>query len=224
VNIVLRTYVFPLLIRWCLRLHSLTYQVTSALAIRLEGTHPKHRLMRYKEWFLEQVRDDDVVLDVGSNIGSMPHLLAQKATFVYGIEIDAKLFEVAHRINAAVNIEYIHADATKLDYSQLRPISIVTLSNVLEHIENRRVFLDELVTRVNWRENTHRRLLIRVPMIDRDWITLYKRDMGVEWRLDPTHFIEYTMDELDGELTQAGLVIEYVNVCFGEAYVICRVA
>lgn len=220
----IRTYVIPYLIRCCLRLHSYTYQATGALAIRLTGSHPKHRLMRYKEWFLDHVTSDDVVLDVGSNVGAMPRLLAQKVTFVYGIEIDTKLVTVAHRINFAENIEYINADATKLDYSQLRPISVVTLSNVLEHIENRVTFLDELVRRLTWQENKIRRLLIRVPMIDRDWITLYKRDMGVEWRLDPTHFTEYTMEELESELSHAGLLIENSLIRYGEAYLVCKVS
>lgn len=42
-------------------------------------------------------------------------------------------------------------------------------------------------------------------MINRDWITLYKKELGVEWRLDPTHCTEYTLESLKEELQKAGL-------------------
>lgn len=212
------------LLRLILRLHNASYRWAGALGIRSEGMHPKHRLMRYKEWFLDRVAADEVVLDVGSNTGAMPRLLAQKASFVYGVEIDKSLVTAARKANAVGNVEYIHADATRLDYSQLRPISVITLSNVLEHIENRVDFLADLVQRVKWRSGAIGRFLIRVPMVDRDWITLYKGELGVEWRLDPTHFIEYTMDALKHEIGLAGLSIEECEVRFGEAYLVCRVS
>lgn len=208
-------------IRIALRLHSYAYRLAASLAIRSEGVHPKHRLMRYKEWFLDHISSEDVVLDVGSNTGAMPRLLAQKAKFVYGIEIDQKLVEKARRQGQPPNVDLIQADATRFDYATLQPISALTLSNVLEHIEDRVGFLCAILTRVNWQQGKPRRVLIRVPMVDRDWITLYKREFGVEWRLDPTHYTEYTMPELLEELTVTHLTIESHEVRFGEAYVVC---
>ena len=64
---------------------------------------------------------------------------------------------------------------------------VIILSNVLEHIENRIEFLQKI-------KNLAPKILIRVPMINRDWITLYKKELGVEWRLDKTHYIEYTLE------------------------------
>ena len=208
-------------IRFALRLHSFAYRLAASLAIRFEGVHPKHRLMRYKEWFLDHLLSEDVVLDVGSNTGAMPRLLAQKAKFVYGIEIDPKLVEKARIHGHPENVELIQGDATRFDYATLQPISVVTLSNVLEHIEDRVGFLRTILTRVNWQEDKSRRVLIRVPMIDRDWITLYKRELGVEWRLDPTHFTEYTEQELKVELKSVGLSITCLAIRFGEIYAVC---
>ena len=37
-------------------------------------------------------------------------------------------------------------------------------------------------------------------MINRDWITLYKKELGIEWRLDKTHYIEYTLESFKEEL------------------------
>ena len=59
-------------------------------------------------------------------------------------------------------------------------------------------------------------------MIDRDWITLYKRQMGVEYRLDKTHVIEYTFDGLVNELGEAGLGIDSYRIRYGEIYAVVK--
>lgn len=48
------------------------------------------------------------------------------------------------------------------------------------------------------------RLLLRAPMIGRGLPALYKEKIGVERRLDPTHFVEYTRAGLEEELAAAG--------------------
>jgi len=193
------------------------------MAVRLEGgVHPKHRLMRYKEWFLENIEIDEVVLDVGCNTGMMPEVMSEKAAFVYGIEIEPKLLAEARSSRERDNIEFICADATTYDYSRCRPISCVTLSNVLEHIEHRVDFLKKLVGQVAWQDEANKRLLIRVPMIDRDWITLYKADLDLEYRLDPTHYTEYTFADFERELGQAGVGVASHHIRFGEIYAVCN--
>jgi len=207
-----------------LNIHNKCYHWAASIAIRLEGIHPKHRLMQYKEWFLKHINDDDVVLDIGSNTGAMPRLFAEKASFVYGIEIDKRLVKKALEQSFPSNARLLQGDATKFNYSNLKPISLITLSNVLEHIEHRVSFLATLIESTKWQKSKPRRVLIRVPMIDRDWITIYKKEAGVEWRLDPTHFTEYTMSELLNELSIAGLIVNQSEVRFGEAYLICTVS
>ncbi len=44
------------------------------------------------------------------------------------------------------------------------------------------------------------KLLIRVPVIDRDWIVVIKKELGLEYRLENTHFTEYTFKEFLQEL------------------------
>jgi len=206
-----------------LQLHNLCYRLAGPLAVRVEGQHPKHRLMRYKEWFLDHVRPDDVVLDVGSNTGNMPTLIAPNVEYVYGVEIDHALVAQARANNRYDNVEYIASDATTLDLSLLRPISVVTMSNVLEHIDARVDLLSALARRLPWRDSGERRILIRVPMIDRDWITLYKRELGLNWRLDPTHYTEYTLDQFHEELAAAGIKVDSADIRFGEIYAVCHV-
>jgi hypothetical protein len=46
--------------------------------------------------------------------------------------------------------------------------------------------------------------LLRIPVENRDWLTIYKKENGYKYMLDPTHFIEYTEETLSQELNKAG--------------------
>jgi hypothetical protein len=60
-------------------------------------------------------------------------------------------------------------------------------------------------------------------MITRDWISVYKKDQGFSYKLDDTHYIEYSEENFRSELGKAGLKIESSCVKFGELYVIASV-
>jgi len=124
--------------------------------------------------------------------------------------------------NGVDNLTFIFGDATNYNYEALEPITVVTLSNVLEHIEHRVEFLTKIINQVKWKDDMNKRLLIRVPMLDRDWISVYKKNMGVEWRLDKTHFTEYTMDSFENEMKKAHIKILEISVKFGEVYAVCE--
>ena len=221
--LLLNPRIAPTALRLMLTLHNKLYDLCGVLAVTTNGgVHPKHRLLRYKEWFLEQTAPEWVVLDIGSNSGAMPTLLAEKVQYVYGIEIDPQLSEIAKCNNDITNVEFLTGDATIFDYSVCQPIDCVTLSNVLEHIRDRVGFLRALLARLPWRDVHNRTFLIRVPTIERDWLAAYKREVGVEYRLDRTHEIEHTRQELVAELESAGLTIASFEVRFGEYYAVCR--
>ena len=204
-----------------LRLHTFMYIWSGVYASILNNNiHPKHRIMKHKEWFSNNIQKDSVVLDVGCNTGMMPEVMSRKAKFVYGIEIESKYIKEAKNLRKRDNIEYICADATTYDYSDFMPVDIVTLSNVLEHIEDRVLFLQKLTNQIKW--NGVKNFLIRVPMIDREWIVVYKKELGVEYRLDSTHFIEYTFDSFKRELDKSKIKIKSHHVKFGEIYAICE--
>jgi hypothetical protein len=96
----------------------------------------------------------------------------------------------------------------------------VTLSNVLEHIENRVDFLRRIVSVVVWSNPASKKFLIRVPALDRDWLSVFKKEVGVEYRLDRTHAVEHTQQQLVEELAEAGLHIESTETRFGEYYLV----
>jgi SAM-dependent methyltransferase len=214
--------VAPYALRWILSAHSRLYDLAGIVAVSAnDGIHPKHRLLRYKEWFRDRIGHDWVVVDVGSNTGGMAAMLASKARRVYGIELVPKLVEAARRTYTAPNLEFIVADATKYEYSSCLPIDCVALSNVLEHIVDRVGFLTMLRRNLSWRDPGRRLFLIRVPTIERDWLACHKKEIGVEYRLDRTHEIEHTKAELVQELNDAGLMIESLETRFGEFYAVC---
>ena len=218
--LLLNKIIARLLIKPILKLHSLSYALSGVYAIMLNnGIHPKHRIIKYKEWFLEEIHNDWVVLDVGCNTGMMPEVMSSKAKFVYGIEMNCSMIEIAKSKIDKKNIEFICADATVFNYSDLKPIDCVTLSNVLEHIEHRVEFLKKLVSQIKWKNE--KRFLIRVPMIDREWIVLYKQELGLEYRLDRTHFTEYIFKDFEQELSNANMKILNYDIRWGEIYATC---
>lgn len=210
-----------LLLLFLLSFHNYIYKLISVLSIDpFTNLHPKHDITKYKEWFSSQIKPDDIVLDIGSNTGQLGRAMANKCRFVYCIEINSKLSDISIlESKGVVNIQTICADATHYDYSSLINVSCITLSNVLEHIEDRVKFLHKIL--VNYKSNPKFKILIRVPMIDRDWLSAYKKVMAVEWRLDNTHFIEYTFEEFNREITLAGLKIDNYKVQWGEIYAVC---
>jgi len=222
-KIILNRHVAPLLLPYILNLHNFCYSFSSALArISNNNIHPKHKILEYKEWFQRHINVDDVVLDVGSNTGALPFALANKAIYVYGIEIVENLVAGAILNNRFKNVSIICGDATTYNYDALKPITVVTMSNVLEHIEHRVKFLTKIINQVKWKDESNKRLLIRVPMLDRDWISVYKKNIGVEWRLDKTHFTEYTMKSFENEIAASGVELLDVEVKFGEVYAVCK--
>jgi 2-polyprenyl-3-methyl-5-hydroxy-6-metoxy-1,4-benzoquinol methylase len=205
------------LIRAGMRLHNYSYQLVGRLSRRLEpdGLHAKHRLMDYHGFFVERVRHGDAVLDVGCGNGALTLDLARRAREVVGVDQNARSIEEARRRAQAagiVNARFVVGDAAAVPLESSP--DCVVLSNVLEHVADRSTLLRRLAARAP-------RLLVRVPLIDREWIALYKRELGVEHRLDPTHEIEYTEDAFRAELAAAGLTASSLRIRFGEIWAEC---
>ncbi len=177
------------------------------------GIHPKHAIMQYELFFLRFIEPHMTVLDVGSNRGVVSVKLAERARHVTGVEIEAELVQIARAHNSRHNVDYLHADVTQFSPDTKYDVSV--LSNVLEHIDDRVGFLRALHT-------ASEILLIRVPAMDRDWWPYYRRQIGLEWRSDTTHFIEYDEAGLRQELAAADWQIDFMERRWGEFYLKCR--
>ena len=206
-----------------LMLHSACYRWISRFAIVLNnGVHPKHLIINYEKWFCDNIKPGWCVMDIGCNTGILAGKIAQKASFVYAIDINPDLIRKARKNNPADNIEYICADANSFSCKTERGIDCIIMSNLLEHIEDRVSLLKKLAYSINWTEKTEKIFLIRVPAFQRDWITVYKKNLGIEYRLDRTHCIEYTNDEFVSELAHAQIKLVRMEIKFGEIYALCH--
>ncbi len=193
-----------------IKLHNYLYNRISSLSTIINnGIHPKHRIINYHKFFLDQIERDSKVLDIGCGIGIVTYDIAQKAKFVVGIDINAKSIKTALSQFKKENIKYIIGDVTTYQFNE--KFDYIILSNVLEHIRDRVPFLKRIRTKAD-------SILIRVPMINRSWLSLYKKELGFEYRLDKTHCIEYTIELFQLEMEEADLRVLDFSIQYGEIW------
>ena len=201
-----------LLIKPLLRLNEFIAKAVDVLAIREnEGIHPKHYLTKYSDFFVTNITTNDRVLDIGCGNGYIASRLAEKALAVTGIDFNLERITFAQKQFSRDNLQFITGDATAYAYKE--NYDALVLSNVLEHIENRLDFLLRI-------KKLAPKLLIRVPMINRDWVVLYKKDLGLPYMSDATHYIEYTIESFADEMKSAGLRIDSYSIQFGEIWAV----
>jgi 2-polyprenyl-3-methyl-5-hydroxy-6-metoxy-1,4-benzoquinol methylase len=182
------------------------------------GVHAKHRLMAYHDFFVDHVRPGERVLDVGCGKAELAYDLVKRAgAHVTGIDVDREYLRFAKARFADPRLELVEADATAA--FPAGPFDVVVLSNVLEHIERRTELLDRIVA-----EASPDRILIRVPMSDRDWLVPLRAELGLPHFLDPTHEVEYTEETFAAELHAAGMRADDITIRWGEIWAVARVA
>ena len=233
IRIIDNKFVAKLVIKPLLKLHSFCYRCISHFAIILNnGVHPKHQIINYASWFLDKISYNWRIVDIGCGDGTLTFQLAQKASQIYGLDINSESIRKADTKNMLENTHYLCADATTFNYSHLTDIDCVVLSNILEHIvsatrafnysdcdkRDRLDFLKKVQTEIMWRFKPL--FLIRVPMLERDWLATYKKNMGIGYKLDKTHKIEFTQKQIEDELKNAGLDIVNLTVRYGEIYIV----
>ncbi len=176
------------------------------------GTHIKHKITDYHSFFLNNINKNESVLDIGcGNAALTLSIFKKKKVRITGIEVDRKNFLSAKERVKNTKINLINADASSHKFDE--SYDVVILSNVLEHIRNR----VSLLRRIK-KEIKPKRVLLRVPVFKRDWTVLQKKRMGVEWRLDTTHFIEYTEEEFYNEIKKTGLKIKFIKFIWSEIW------
>lgn len=197
-------------LKYLLKLHNFIYHRISVLVVQINnGIHPKHRIMDYHKFFLDNIEQDSKVLDIGCGIGALTYTVSKKAGKIVACDYDANSISIAKRKYSHENIQYIIANATEFEFED--DFDYIILSNVLEHIQDRVGLLEKLRSLAKF-------MLIRVPMINRSWITLYKRELGLEYRLDKTHQIEYTLNGFKDEMKRANLELIHYSIQFGEIW------
>ncbi len=212
-ELLLRTRQSPLrrpLLGLFIRLHNFSYHMTSFFSSHT-GIHPKHKILNYHQFFIDNISSTDTILDIGSGNGAVAYDAAKKAKHVVGIDFSSKNIHQSKKTYQTKNLKFIEGDATTYEFDA--QFDVIILSNVLEHIEHRIKFLQKISAIAP-------KILIRVPMLTRDWITIYKKQEGYEYRLDATHYIEYSEDVFREEILKANLHIQHLYTKFGELYAV----
>ena len=176
------------------------------------GVHAKHRLTGYHEFFVDRIRPGERVLDVGCHKGELAYDIAEHAgATVIGLDLSPWALDFARARFAHPRVKYRQADA--LSYEPDEPVDTVVLSNVLEHIDGRVDFLRRLRERAG-----AKRLLIRVPLLERDWTVPLRRELGLPYFSDPDHEVEYEPGLLREELAAAGWQMGEPTLRWGEIW------
>lgn len=193
-------------------LDAVLYGMQGQWAIAYDGgIHTKHRHMKYHDFFTGRINPGDSVLDIGCGNGAVAYDVAEIAGCVLGIDIEAGNIAAARGRYRHPNLEFRLGDA--LEALPGEEFSAIILSNVLEHLPGRPAFLRRLQETLQ-----PERILIRVPLFERDWRVPLKRELGLEWRLDKTHETEYTLESFAAEMAEAGLHIDHLEVRWGEIW------
>lgn len=199
-------------LRALLNMHDQLLHCIDQVAISKEGgIHPKHRLMQYHRFFIDRVGAGERVLDVGCGIGAVAFALTTNGALVTGIDYNIDHISIAKTRYRHANLSFIHGDVTQA-LPEAR-FDIVVLSNVLEHIDKRVEILKILKDRFS-----PKKMLIRVPMIDRDWLVPLKKELGLRYFSDETHHTEYTWSSFVEEMDRAGLEISDHRINWGEIW------
>ena len=202
-------------LRLLFRLDGFFYSLQGQKAVEYGGgIHTKHRHTHYHDFFISNIQPGERILDVGCASGVVAYEVAERAmAYVVGMDVSAELIAQARERYPHPRVTFMVGDVRY----QLPdgPIDVVILSNVLEHLTERPAFLSRLMELLS-----PSRFLIRVPLFDRDWRVPLKRELGVEWRLDLTHEVEYTVESFSEEMVNAGLRISQQEVRWGELWAV----
>ena len=181
------------------------------------GVHPKHELTRYHDFFIAGVGETARVLDLGCGYGAVARSIARArpAADIVGVDLDDGRLAEARAADNPPNLSFLKADVTRDLPGGV--FDVVVLSNVLEHIADRVPFLEAVL-----RSARPDKILIRVPLFERDWQMAMRRAVGADYRSDPDHKIEHTIAEFEAETAAAGLAITQMATLWGEIWAECR--
>lgn len=199
-----------------LKFHKITHsRIISRCGISIfGGLHPKNVLNFRSEFFIQNVNENDVVIDVGCGTGLILNKIAPIIKKGYGIELSKTNFDICNRMHSSKNVEYVESDLFKVDYEELGKRTRYTtaiFSHILEHVED----VPALLSMVN-----ASKLLICVPSQE-NWYTQLLIHLGLPYFTDPGHYREYSRKMLKAELAIASYQADFIGFN-PEGEIICK--
>ena len=206
------------LLKELLEFDNFLYSKISSVAVEYGGgKHPKHRVTKYHDFFVDNVGEHDSVIDLGSGLGDVTYDVACKTDGdVVGIELNSRnVLESRRRYNRK-NLSFLHGDMCKDIVNLKRVFDVVMMSNVLEHMGDRVNLLKKIIEII-----VPFKILLRIPYFEREWMVPVKKELGVDYFLDSTHKIEYTYEEFYTEMEEVGLKVLELKANWGEIWAVC---
>lgn len=205
-------------LKMLLKLDRQIYALTGRESVRYgKGLHTKHEHTGYHNFFIKNINEGESVLDIGCGNGFLSYdiVINVKNVNLFGIDLNKSNIESAKENFQHPNLKFVVGNAlTDLPDEKF---AVVILSNVLEHIEHREKFLTQIRNKI-----APSKYLIRVPLFERDWRVPLMKELGLDYRVDPTHYIEYKPNEFLEELKKAGLKAVTFEICWGEIWAVVK--
>ena len=205
-------------LKFLLNLDRKIYSLTGRATRNYEGgLHAKHRLTKYHDFFIKNINDGENILDIGCGNGFLSYNIVTnvKNVKLLGIDLNKNYIEFAEKHYQHPNLKFVVGNA--LTDLPEKEFDVIILSNVLEHIEHRIDFLAQIKNRIG-----PAKYLLRVPNFERDWRVPLMKELGLDYRLDRTHHIEYTQEVFFEELKKAGLSVETHEIRWGEIWAVVK--
>lgn len=183
------------------------------------GIHPKHRLTKYFDYFTAKIENGQSVVDIGCSRGEVALKIAEARpdSSVLGVDIEEYKIKEACSNPHPENLKFLCTDATQGIDGHCWDVMIV--SNVLEHIDERVKFLQDLISTTNAQT-----VLLRVPLFQREWQMPLRKELQVNYFSDADHKIEHTIEEFVSEVEQAGIELIELETLWGEIWAVGHVS
>lgn len=184
--------------------HYIDARVSRVCGSYYDRKHPKHYMwLGMNQYLYDGVKEGERVLDIGCGASFYQQWIAEKAASVVGVDIRQDRIDLANRNNKKKNVHFELLDV--MDGVPDDRFDVAICSHVLEHLDEPVEMLSRLAEKIP-------RVLVKVPMVDSNWMKLVKRDIGMFWMDDPDHRREYTEELLREHLEEGGWqVVEIIR-------------
>ena len=177
-------------------------------------THPVRT--KSKDFILQKISSESVVLDLGCNLGDIGFVIAEKAKEVVGIDYNAKAIAEANRVYKRENLTFICGEALQYLEKREKKFDTLILSHILEHLDNPDEFLFKFKDYFEW-------IYIELPDFDKYYLNHYRLDQKLELvYTDSDHVTEFDRYELMDLLEKCQIEIVRSEYIYGLQKLWCK--